>query len=328
MATIYYDNDAQLELVTEKTVAIIGYGNQGRSQALNMRDSGVKRVIIGSRKDSSYTQANEDGFPVLSIAEAAEQAQILFLLLPDEVAPEVFEEQIRPGLKQGDILNFASGYNITFGKITPPDFVDVVMAAPRMIGSGVRDLFVSGEGFPAFVGVHQDASGKALEYAKALCKAIGSTKKGAIEVTFNDETIMDLMAEQATWPIIYNVFTEIFKLQVEMGHPEEAVLTEMYLSKEPAYMMERAAEDGFFRQLPLHSNTSQYGQLVSYGAVDTSFIRDFVRERYDRIKSGVFAAEWEKEQKENQLSTLNTLKEQAFTSPLTQAEDRLKERLR
>lgn len=231
MANIYYDEDADLGLVVDKTVAIIGYGNQGRSQALNMRDSGVKNVIVGSRHDESYDQANADGFMVYSIAEAAKKADIIFLLLPDEVAPEIYEEQIAPNLEPGNVLNFASGYNITFHRIRPAEGLDVVMAAPRMIGKGVRELYESGEGSPAFVAVHQDASGKALEYGKALCKAIGATRKGAIEVTFDDETCLDLMAEQGTWPIIYNVFVEAFKLQVEMGHPEEAVLMEMYLSK-------------------------------------------------------------------------------------------------
>lgn len=327
MATIYYDKDANLDLVTGKTIAILGYGNQGRAQALNMRDSGVKNIIVGSRRDESYDQANADGFMVYSTEEASEKADVIFLLLPDEVAPEIFKSQIEPHLKKGDILNFASAYNITFKKIVPPAFVDVVMAAPRMIGKGVRELYESGEGFPAFVGVHQDASGKALEYAKALCKAIGSTKKGAIEVAFDDETMLDLMAEQGTWPIIYNVFVEAFRLQVEMGHPEEAVLTEMYLSKEPAVMMEKAADVGFFRQLPYHSNTSQYGQLASFNAFKPEAIRAFLKERYDRIKSGEFAKEWDAEQQQNHLSTLKKLEDAALTGDFTQAEDRLKSRL-
>lgn len=328
MAKIYYDEDADLGLVIDKTVAIIGYGNQGRSQALNMRDSGVKNVIVGSRHDESYEQANEDGFMVYSIEKAVKEADIVFLLLPDEVAPEIYKEQIEPNLEEGNVLNFASGYNITFGRIQPQKGIDVVMAAPRMIGKGVRELYVKGEGSPAFVGVHQDASGMALEYGKALCKAIGATRKGAIEVSFDDETCLDLMAEQGTWPIIYNVFVEAFKLQVEMGHPEEAVLMEMYLSKEPAVMMEKAAEVGFFRQLPYHSNTSQYGQLTGFGDVDTSQIRSFLKNRYDRIRGGVFAEEWDKEQHEKHLSTLEKLKEDAFHSEFTQAEDRLKARLK
>uniref|UniRef100_UPI0012F525E6 NAD(P)-dependent oxidoreductase n=1 Tax=Brachyspira sp. SAP_772 TaxID=2608385 RepID=UPI0012F525E6 len=236
MATIYYDNDADLNLIKEKTIAIIGYGNQGRSQAINIRDSGIKNVIIGSRKDESYDQANEDGFMVYSIEEASKKADIIYMLLPDEVAPQIYEEKIAPNLKDGNIINFSSAYNITFKRIVPAKNLDIVMAAPRMIGKGVRELYEKGEGSPAFVGVHQDYSGKALEYAKALCKAIGATRKGAIEVKFDDETFLDLMAEQGTWPIIYNVFVEAFKLQVEMGHPEEAVLMEMYLSKEPAVM--------------------------------------------------------------------------------------------
>lgn len=328
MTKIYYDDDADLGLVIDKTIAIIGYGNQGRSQALNMRDSGVKNVIVGSRHDESYEQANEDGFMVYPIEKAVKEADIIFLLLPDEVAPEIYKEQIEPNLEEGNILNFASGYNITFKRIQPRKGIDVVMAAPRMIGKGVRELYVKGEGSPAFVGVHQDASGMALAYGKALCKAIGATRKGAIEVSFDDETCLDLMAEQGTWPIIYNVFVEAFKLQVEMGHPEEAVLMEMYLSKEPAVMMEKAAEIGFFRQLPYHSNTSQYGQLTGFEDVDTSQIRSFLKNRYDRIRGGVFAEEWDKEQHEKNLSTLKKLKEDAFHSEFTQAEDRLKARLK
>ena len=325
MATIYYDNDADLNLIKEKTIAIIGYGNQGRSQALNIRDSGIKNIIVGSRKDESFDKANEDGFMVYSIEEASKKADIIFMLLPDEVAPQIYEEQIAPNLKDGDIVNFASAYNITFKRITPSSNLDIVMAAPRMIGKGVRELYEKGEGSPAFVGVHQDFSGKALEYAKALCKAIGATRKGAIEVKFDDETFLDLMAEQGTWPIIYNVFMEAFKLQVEMGHPEEAVLMEMYLSKEPAVMMEKAAEVGFFKQLPYHSHTSQYGQLIGFNDFDAKQIREFLKNRYDRIKSGEFAEEWDKEQKEN---NLNKLEDEAFNCEFSKAEDRLKKRLK
>lgn len=328
MATIYYDNDADLNLIKEKTVAIIGYGNQGRSQALNIRDSGIKNIIIGSRKDESYDKANEDGFMVYSIEEASKKADIIYMLLPDEVAPEIYKNSIAPNLKDGDIINFSSAYNITFKRIVPAKNLDIVMAAPRMIGKGVRELYEKGEGSPAFVGVHQDYSGKALEYAKALCKAIGATRKGAIEVKFDDETFLDLMAEQGTWPIIYNVFMEAFKLQVEMGHPEEAVLMEMYLSKEPAVMMEKAAEVGFFKQLPYHSNTSQYGQLIGFNAFDAKQIREFLKNRYDRIKNGVFAEEWDKEQKENNLSNLNKLEQEAFECEFSKAEERLKKRLK
>lgn len=328
MAKIYYEADADLGLIIDKVVAVIGYGNQGRAQSLNMRDSGLKNIIVGSRHDESFDKANAEGFGVYSIPEACKKADIIFMLLPDEVAPEIYTKDIEPNLKPGTIVNFASAYNITFNRIRPRADLDIVMAAPRMIGEGVRELYEKGEGAPAFVGVHQDYSGKALEYAKALCKAIGATRKGAIEVSFNDETCLDLMAEQGTWPIIYNVFVEAFRLQVEMGHPEEAVLMEMYLSKEPMVMMEKAAEVGFFKQLPFHSHTSQYGQLTSFNAFDSSQIRTFLRNRYDRIKNGEFAKEWDNEQKTNNLSTLNKLENDALTCDFSKAEDELKSRLK
>lgn len=144
MATIYYDNDADLNLIKEKTIAIIGYGNQGISQALNIRDSGIRNIIIGSRKDESFDKANEDGFMVYSIEEASKKADIIYMLLLDEVAPEIYKNSIAANLKDGNIVNFSSAYNITFKRIVPSKNLDIVMAAPRMIGKGGRELYEKG----------------------------------------------------------------------------------------------------------------------------------------------------------------------------------------
>lgn len=327
MAKVYYDSDANVDLIKDKVVAIIGYGNQGRAQALNMRDSGVENIIIGSRKDESWDVANEDGFHTYSIEKACEKADIIFMLLPDEVAPEIYDKQIAPYLKKGDVVNFSSGYNITFGYIKPKDDLDVIMVGPRMIGRGVREMYERGEGFSSFVAVEQDASGNALDIALALAKAMGSTKKGAIEVTFRDETYLDLMSEQATWPLIMVVMNEVYEYLVKEGHPEEAVLMELYLSKEPAFMMEKMADVGLFKQLPFHSNTSQYGQLSRFKTVDKSYIRGFIEKQYSRIKNEEFSDEWHEEQI-NGLNVLKELKEQAFNSDISLSEARVKEKLK
>lgn len=326
MSKIYYDKDGDLSFVTDKTIAIIGYGNQGRSQALNMRDSGVENIVIGSVRDESWTQANEDGFPVLSIAEASKQADIVFILIPDEVAPGIYEEDIEPNLKAGDVLNFSSGYNITFGYITPREDLDVIMVAPRMIGEGVRETYVNGTGFPAFVVVQQDASGNAKDIALGLAKAMGSTKAGAIEVTFNEETYLDLMSEQAVWPMIMNVMNEAFRFFTEKGFAAEAILTELYLSKEPAVMLEKMADVGLFKQLPMHSRTSQYGQLSRFGQVDTAPIRKFLEEQYEGITSGDFAREWQAVL-DDDLKEYEAMKEQAFQNDISAAEARVKKNL-
>lgn len=327
MATIYYDSDANSEILKHKTMAIIGYGNQGRAQALNMRDSGLGNIIIGGRKDEYLELAAGEGFQTASVEEASERADILFLLIPDEVAPGVYEKSIRPRLKKGAALNFASGYNITFGFIVPPPTMDVIMVAPRMIGEGVRECYLKGEGFPSFIAVEQDATGRAKEIALAIAKAIGSTRRGAIEVSFRDETIMDLMAEQATWPLILSVLTEVFRFQVEKGIPEEAVLMELYVSKEPAVMLEKMADMGLFKQMPLHSHTSQYGQLSRFKQVDKNYIRGFIQKQFENILSGKFASEWKSEQ-ERGLSVFRGLLEEALASPISQAEERLKSRLK
>ena len=257
-----------------------------------MRDSGVQNIIVGSIHDASWNTANEDGFHTYSIAEAAKKADILFLLLPDEVAPEIYERDIAPNLHPGAALNFASGYNITYGFIKPAADLDVIMVAPRMIGKGVRETYENGTGFPTFLVVNQDATGHAKEIALGLAKALGSTKAGAIEVTFNDETYLDLMSEQAIWPLIMNVFVTAFDFYQEKGLPAEAVLTEMYMSKEPMVMMEKMADMGLFKQLPLHSRTSQYGQMSRFKMVDNTSMRAFIEEQYDRIVDGSFAKEF------------------------------------
>ncbi len=327
MAKIYYDSDTDLNVLGDRVISILGYGNQGRAQALNMRDSGVEKIIIGNIKDESWEKAEEDGFEVYSIKEACKKSDIIFVLLPDEVAPKVYREEIEPYLKEGNVLNFASGYNITYKFIQPPDNVDIIMVAPRMIGDGVRQLYLNREGFPSFIAVERDASGNAKNVALAIAKAIGSTKKGAIEVTFKDETYIDLLAEHAIWPLIISVLTEAYNFEVKMGHPKEAVLMDLYVSKEPAVMMERIADIGLFKQLPLHSHTSQYGQLTRYETVDKDHIRKFIERQYKDLENGEFAREWKDEQN-NGLPVFRRLTDKAFSSSITQAEIELKQHLK
>jgi ketol-acid reductoisomerase len=178
MAEIFYDTDADLERLEGRTIALIGYGNQGRTQALNMRDSGVKNIVVGNVRDESWEMAETDGFSPMPIAEAVEEADISFVLVPDEVAPGVYEEHIEPSMRPGKTLNFASGYNIAFGHIRPPGEVDVTMVAPRMIGEALRNLYLEGKGAPCFVDAHYDASGGAWEDTLAIAKAIGCTRAG------------------------------------------------------------------------------------------------------------------------------------------------------
>jgi ketol-acid reductoisomerase len=319
MTKIYYDHDADISLLDGKRIGIIGYGNQGRAQALNMRDSGIKDILIATAKDETYDQAVKDDFQLTDIFAITKQTDILFLLIPDELMPGVYEEYIAPHLRPGMVLNFASGYNITFRQIVPPGDVDVIMVAPRMIGDGVRNLFLEKEGYPAFIAVEQNASGSAKEIALALAKAMGAT---SIEVTMKDETMLDLLAEQAIWPMIMSVITEAFKFEVEKGHPAEASLVELYISREPAYMFAKMAELGLFKQMPLHSHTSQYGQMSRAEALDKSFIRETLEKAYNYLEKGDFAREW-KEEQEKGMPEFKRLWKNAMESEISKLEEKI-----
>jgi ketol-acid reductoisomerase len=290
---IFHLDSANPELLRGNTVAVIGYGNQGRAQALNLRDSGL-RVLIGNRHDSYARQAEQDNFPVMSPAEAVAQAQFSLLLLPDEVLPKVFKEQIAPHLQAGSALVFASGYAVAFEQINLPAEVDVLLLAPRMIGVGVRERYLTGQGFYCLVGVHQDASGQAQARLLALTWAISKLQKPAIEVSFKQEAILDLFNEQAFGPAFGRVLLTAITVLVENGLPPEAALVEMYLSEEMAYTYQKMAQTGLVRQTQFHSQTSQYGAMsrgVRFMDLD---LRSRMQRIFNEIESGAFAREWQR----------------------------------
>jgi ketol-acid reductoisomerase len=317
---IYYDKDAELSIVQGKRLAFIGYGNQGAAQAQNLRESGVEEIVIGNRDDDYKNAALDAGFRVMTIAEAAAWGDVVFLLIPDEEQPQVFREHIGPFLRPHSTLVVASGYNVAFNLFAVPDTMDVVMVAPRMIGAGVRDRFVRGEPYPCFVSVERDASGKALDLALSIARGIGATRGGAILSSAREEAALDLFSEQAVWPNILLIMQAAYEVLHAAGFSDEAILYEMYLSKEPAEVFERFADLGVFGQLPLHSHTSQYGQLRALLATDGAALRErFTHVLHDDILSGAFAHEWSDVQAKGQ-ERLEQLRAEALSSPLARAE--------
>ncbi|MBD3227964.1 MAG: ketol-acid reductoisomerase [Candidatus Lokiarchaeota archaeon] len=325
-AKVYFDEDADIKELKDKIVAVIGYGNQGRSQSLNMRDSGVN-VIIGNREDEYKEIAEKDEFEVLSIPKACEKADIIMLLIPDEIMVEVIDEKVKEHLTEGKVLSFASGYNIAFNLLELPENIDIILLAPRMIGPGVRELF--NEGFYSFIGVHQDFSKNAKEIVLALAKAIGSTRKGVIETTMEQEAHLDLFTEQCFGPAFGQVLMASFQLLKEEGYPVEAILVELYMSGELSYTWKRIAKEGFINQMHHHSRTSQYGS-ISRGMYYAKFmkpIKDQMKEVFDKIVSGDFTKEWQKEQRKGE-KTLKMLLKSAQRTPLAEVESKVQEKLR
>ena len=260
MTKVYREGDADPSILSERKIAVIGYGNQGRAQALNLRDSGAS-VVIGNIDDAYQEVAKGDQFEVMPIAEAVAESDVILMLLPDEIAPAVFAAEVAPNLERHSVLCFASGYTITYELIKPPADVDVILLAPRMIGAGVRDLFVEREGFFSFVAVHQNASGLAREVLLGLALGIGTLWKGAVEVTFRMETELDLFNEQAFGPAFGRVLLTAINTLIEAGYPKEAVLLEFYMSGELGYICRQMSETGLIKQLDCHSQTSQYGAI-------------------------------------------------------------------
>jgi len=317
MARFFFDTDVRLDLLHGRTIAVLGYGNQGRVQALNLRDGGFT-VVVGNRADACADRARADGFAVLSLAEAATLGDYLLLLIADEAQPAVYAADIAPHLRPGQTLVFGSGFNVYYGLIRPPAEVDVVMVAPEMIGVGVRENFLNHTGFSCLIGVEQDASGLALDRAVALAGAIGSTRMGALLSSFEEETLVDLMYEHSG--ILYHI-RRVIEVLVAAGVSPEAAIIGFYASGEESRLTQAYANLGLWHQLPLHSRTSQYGQEVTSQlspeaeAAERAHLNAIIA----NVRSGQFARDWQQEQAAG-YPTWRRIRRQNVAHPIIQAE--------
>lgn len=287
--------DGDLRELDGRRIAFIGYGNQGRAQALNLRDSGIAGITVGTLRDDTWTQAEADGFAVSGVSEAVREAGILFLLTPDEEMPAVFAKEIAPHLNPNNVIVFASGYALSFGGLTPPKDVDVIMIAPRMIGRQLRALFEQGKGFYSYVSVEQDASGRAWPTLLALAKGIGTLRAnggGAFELSARDETVLDLFHEQAFGSLLGSMIMLMVEVGQQAGLPPEALVLDYYVSGEMAQTFQTMADLGFYQQSLLHSLTSQYGGMTRTFSLDREPMRQHMQKVMDGIVSGAFADEW------------------------------------
>mgnify|MGYP000142963934 FL=1 len=291
MATIYYDKDADLRVLAGKTIAIVGYGSQGHAHALNLRDSG-QRVVVGLYRGSrSWAKAEQEELTVLPVREAAERGDVIMLLVPDPVQPAVYAQEIAPALKPGKMLLFAHGFNIHYGQIVPPPEVDVAMVAPKGPGHRMRELFVEGQGVPALLAVHQDASGRAKELALAYAKGIGATRAGVIETTFREETETDLFGEQT---VLCGGVTALikagFETLVEAGYQPEVAYFECL--HELKLIVDLIYEGGLSYMRYSISDTAEYGDYTRGPRIINESVRAEMRRILAEIQNGTFAREW------------------------------------
>ncbi|MEL6777324.1 MAG: ketol-acid reductoisomerase [Cyanobacteria bacterium J06597_16] len=291
MAKMYYDSDANLDLLNGKTVAIIGYGSQGHAHALNLKDSGVK-VIVGLYEGSrSKPKAEAEGLTVKSVADASKEADFIMILLPDEIQRSVYKESIEPGLEAGNVVAFAHGFNINFAQIVPPKDVDVVMAAPKGPGHLVRRTYEQGQGVPALFAVYQDASGQARDIAMAYTKGIGGTRAGVLETTFREETETDLFGEQA---VLCGGLSELikagFETLVEAGYQPELAYFECL--HEVKLIVDLIVEGGLATMRDSISNTAEYGDYTRGPRVITADTKAAMKQILKEIQTGQFAREF------------------------------------
>jgi ketol-acid reductoisomerase len=323
MVKIYYDKDADLDVLKDKTVGIIGYGIQGRGQSLCLRESGVKVVVSELEGTKNYQQAINDGFQVFTAEEVAKQADIIQILTQDHVQAEVYKKSIKKHLKPGKSLCFSHGFNIHFKQIKPPKDIDVFMVAPKGPGALVWEMYKEGKGVPALVAVHQDATGNALKLALAYAKAIGATRSSVIETTFKEETETDLFGEQVVLcGGVSALIQTAFDVLTAAGYqPEIAYFEVLHELKLITDLIQQYGISGMRRSV---SNTACYGDLTRGPRVINEKVKKVMIKILKEIQTGKFAREWIKENKTGR-QKFNELLRQGDQHPIEEVGKKLRE---
>ncbi|WJY26181.1 ketol-acid reductoisomerase [Sporosarcina trichiuri] len=321
MTNMYYNQDINENVLAGKKIAVIGYGSQGHAHARNLKDSGFD-VVVGVRPGKSFDKAEEDGLDVKTVAEAAQEADVIMLLLPDERQKQVYEEEIAPNLSKGKALAFAHGFNIHFKQIQPPEDVDVFLVAPKGPGHLVRRTFEAGAGVPALFGVYQDPSGTARETALAYAKAIGSARGGVLETSFEEETVTDLFGEQA---VLCGGLTSLikagFETLVEAGYqPELAYFETLHETK---LIVDLMYEGGMAGMRYSVSDTAEWGDFVSGPRVIDADTKGRMKSILDDIQSGKFAKEWIAEN-ENGRPNFNRIEQEEAAHQIEEVGEKLR----
>lgn len=314
MADLFYDDDADLALIQSKKVAIVGYGSQGHAHAQNLRDSGVEVVIALKEGSKSKAKAEEDGFEVKSVADAAEWADLIMILAPDQHQRKIYSEEIAPHLSEGKTLAFAHGFNIRFGYIEAPEGVDVILVAPKAPGHTVRREFVAGRGIPDIIAVERDASGNAWATALAYAKGIGGTRAGVIKTTFTEETETDLFGEQA---VLCGGVSQLvqygFETLTEAGYQPQIAYFEVL--HELKLIVDLMWEGGIAKQRWSVSDTAEYGDYVSGPRVIDPHVKENMAAVLADIQSGAFAERFIGDQDNGAVEFLE-LREKAAKHPI------------
>ena len=321
--------DAAPHALDGERVAVIGYGHLGRPFALNLRDGsrGLASLVVGNIADAYAEQARADGFTVLSIAEAAAGADLVLVLLPDEVIPEVFAGDISPGLRRGTAVVFASGYNLAYGLIRVPPEIDALLLAPRMAGENARQRFLNHEGFFAYISVEQEASGRAWRRLLGLADAVGVLRAGALELDARHEADLDLFVEQTMGAVMGMAIMSAFAVGEEAGIPPEALVMEMYMSQEMEMVFRAFREQGFFQASSVHGPTALYGGFVRTLQFMTLDLGGQFRSVLHDISSGSFARQFQAEREAGYPVLQQAEAMSHGDSPMDRAERRVKEML-
>ena len=309
---MYYDDDADLQLLDGKTVAIIGFGSQGHAHSQNLRDSGVN-VVVGLREDSSSVQqARDAGLEVLPVADAASRGDLVMMLVPDELHRQVWEGEVRDGIAEGNMLLFGHGFSVHYEEVTPPPGVDVALAAPKGPGHLVRRQYLEGSGVPGLIAIHQDATGSAKPLALAYAKGIGCTRGGVIETSFKDETETDLFGEQAVLCGGASALVQAgFETLVEAGYDPQMAYFECL--HELKLIVDLMYEKGLAGMRYSLSNTAEYGDYTRGQRIVDERVRAEMKRILEEIQSGDFAREWIAENRAGQEAFKRMREEQAAT---------------